>query len=80
MPEVDDMGLKDVLAAIYRWLHMNGSISTKDYRIVIDVPTVCDEAALRLALKNEFESAVGYFDLDKPLRVMGFDVEFKWPS
>ena len=75
------MDLTDVLAQVRHWLRESGSLNTEGYRIVIEVPTVDDEAKLRMALKNEFEKfTVGQLDLDKPIRVMGFEVEFKWPS
>jgi hypothetical protein len=63
------------------WLRDSGSHAMLGYRLVIDVPTVEDEARLRRALKKEFDnSTVGKIDLDKPLRILGFDIEFKWPS
>ena len=73
--------LTNALAALRLWLRESGSLGSDGYRIVIDVPTVDEEAKLRLALTNEFAMhAIDRLDLDKPLRIMGFEVEFKWPK
>ena len=75
------MSLTDTLAAMRHWLRQSGSLNSDGYRIVIEVPTVDEEARIRLALTNEFEMhAIDRLDLDKPLRIMGFEVEFKWPK
>jgi hypothetical protein len=74
------MGLVDALAALERWLN-HSDVFNDGYRITICVPRAGDEARLRLALRNEFESiTVGQLDLDIPLHIMGFRVEFKWPG
>jgi hypothetical protein len=76
-----EVSLTDALAALRAWLHDSRTPYTGDFRVVIEVPTIEDEARLRLALAMEFEHfAIGQLDLDKPLRIMGFDVEFKWPK
>jgi hypothetical protein len=68
-----------VIASMRNWLRKSCS-NVDGYRITIDIPTVDEEARLRLVLKNEFEGrALGYVDLDQPLRIMGFDVQFRWP-
>jgi hypothetical protein len=74
------MNFVQALAAMQRWLHQSDA-ENGGYRITINVPTVGDEARLRLALKNELENVgPSQLDLDKPFRLMGFGVEFKWPS
>jgi hypothetical protein len=75
------MSLIDALAGLRVWLRGSGAVSTDGYRITINVPTIEDEARLRPALRDEFESiTVGQLNLDIPLHIMGFRVEFKWPS
>jgi len=74
------MSLAVALAGMRHWLRDSGSLNNEGYRIVIDVPTVEDEAKLRVALEGEFVNfTIERLDLDKPLRIMGFEVEFKWP-
>jgi hypothetical protein len=74
------MNFTQVMISMRHWLRKSGS-GVDGYRITIDVPAVDDEARLRLALKNEFEQlTVEQLDLDRLLRIMGFDVQFKWPS
>jgi hypothetical protein len=74
------MSLMDALAGMRVWLRGSGAHNREGYRITINVPTIEDEARLRSALRDEFESiTVGQLDLDIPLHIMGFRVEFKWP-